>query len=79
MVLPAEAVLEIQVSAVHREMGITIDGQIGYCLKEGDIVRIKRSLFPTLLIKWQDRSFFEVVRRKLHRESSDVSRVGGKR
>jgi NAD+ kinase len=78
MVLPAEGVLEIRVSAVHREMGMTIDGQVGYCLKEGDIVRVKRSPFPTLLIKWQERSFFEVVRQKLQGESSDVSRVGGK-
>jgi NAD+ kinase len=47
-------------------------------LKEGDIVRVKRSPFPTLLIKWQERSFFEVVRQKLQGESADVSRVGGK-
>ncbi|MFC7440972.1 NAD(+)/NADH kinase [Laceyella putida] len=77
MVLPAEAVLEIHVSAVHHEMGITIDGQIGYCLKEGDVVRVKRSRTPAHLIKWQDRSFFEVVRKKLQGESVD-SRVGGK-
>lgn len=77
MVLPAEAVLEIHVSAVHREMAITIDGQIGYCLKEGDVVRVKRSRTPAHLIKWQDRSFFEVVRKKLQGESVD-SRVGGK-
>ncbi|RMB04100.1 NAD+ kinase [Thermoactinomyces vulgaris] len=77
MVLPSESVIDIHVSAVHREMGITIDGQIGYCLKEGDIVRVKRYKHSALLIKWQDRSFFEVVRQKLQGESVDVSRVGG--
>ncbi|MBA4600918.1 NAD(+)/NADH kinase [Thermoactinomyces sp. AMNI-1] len=78
MVLPSESVIEIQVTAVHKEMGITIDGQIGYDLKEGDVVRVKRSKDFALLIKWQDRSFFEVVRQKLQGESSvDVSRVGG--
>lgn len=78
MVLPADAVLEITVSASHHDMGITIDGQMGYPLQEGDIVRVKRSAFPALLIKWQERSFFEVVRRKLQGESVDVKRVGGK-
>lgn len=78
MVLPSESVIEIKVTAVHKEMGITIDGQIGYDLKEGDVVRVKRSKDFALLIKWQDRSFFEVVRQKLQGESSaDVSRVGG--
>jgi NAD+ kinase len=68
MVLPAEAVLEIQVSATHHEMGLTIDGQLGYCLKTGDTVRIRRSPFNTLLIKWQERSFFDLVRKKLQGE-----------
>lgn len=77
MVLPAEAVLEIKVSATHHEMGMTIDGQLGYCLKADDIVRVKRSPFNTLLIKWQERSFFEVVRKKLQGENADESRVGG--
>lgn len=78
MVLPSESVIEIKVTAVHKEMGITIDGQIGYDLKEGDVVRVKRSKDFALLIKWQDRSFFDVVRQKLQGENSaDVSRVGG--
>lgn len=77
MVLPAEAVLEIHVSASHHDMGITIDGQLGYCLKNGDVVRVKRSHTPANLIKWQDRSFFEVIRKKFQGESVD-SRVGGK-
>jgi NAD+ kinase len=79
MVLPAEAELEVRPSSVHREMCVSIDGQIGYALHEGDLVRVRRSPFPALLIKWQDRSFFEVVRRKLQGEGVDASRVGGKR
>lgn len=77
MVLPAEATIEIQVTATHHEMGITIDGQLGYGLKTGDHVRVRRSPHNTLLIKWQERSFFEVVRKKLQGEGIDESRVGG--
>jgi NAD+ kinase len=68
MVLPAASVLEIQVSAVHHEIGMTIDGQLGYVLETGDRVKVQRSKYHTLLVKWQERSFFEVVRKKLQKE-----------
>lgn len=68
MVLPAESVLEVKVSAHHTEMGVTIDGQLGFDLKSGDIIRIQRSNHRTLLVKWRERSFFEVVRKKLQGE-----------
>ena len=68
MVLPAKSVLEVKVSAHHTEMGMTIDGQMGYDLQSGDIVRVQRSHHRTLLVKWKERSFFEVVRKKLQGE-----------
>jgi NAD+ kinase len=69
MVLPAEAELEICVYATHQEMGMTIDGQMGYCLRAGDLVRVRRSPYAARLIKWRERSFFEVVRKKLQGEN----------
>jgi NAD+ kinase len=69
LVLPAESILEVQVSAVHHEISMTIDGQLGYILKAGDCVKVRRAKYHTLLIKWQERSFFEVVRKKLQGES----------
>ncbi|WP_093292199.1 NAD(+)/NADH kinase [Thermoactinomyces sp. DSM 45892] len=66
MVLPAESELEVRVSATHHEMGMTIDGQIGFEILEGDLIRIRRSQNQTYLVKWKERSFFEVVRKKLH-------------
>lgn len=68
MVLPARSILEVKVSAHHTEMGVTIDGQQGYDLQSGDIVRVRRSDHRTLLVKWRERSFFEVVRKKLQGE-----------
>lgn len=66
MVLPPDGILEIRVSSTHRDIGLTIDGQLGYRLEVDDIVRVSRSASVTLLIKWKERSFFEVVRKKLH-------------
>jgi NAD+ kinase len=77
MVVPAESILEIQVSAVHHEIGMTIDGQLGYVLETGDRVKVQRSKYHTLLVKWQERSFFEVVRKKLQKEYEESERGGG--
>lgn len=76
MVLPAASILEVQVSAIHQEMGLTIDGQLGYPLQSEDIIRIQTSTFETHLIKWQERSFFQVVRKKLYGEIVD-DKMGG--
>lgn len=72
MVLPAECMLEIKVSATHHDLGLTIDGQLGYRLKVDDIIRVKVSRFVTSLVKWKERTFFEVVRKKLQGEQEDV-------
>jgi NAD+ kinase len=68
MVLPADSILDIEVTATHREIGLTIDGQEGFTLERGDIVRVRQSSSHTYLIKWKERSFFEVIRKKLHEQ-----------
>lgn len=65
MVLPAESTLETRVFADHQEMEFTIDGQVSFRLEGNDIIRIRRYPMNTRLIKWKERSFFEVVRKKL--------------
>ncbi|MBO8163125.1 MAG: NAD(+)/NADH kinase [Brevibacillus sp.] len=68
MVFSAEQVIRVEVDAVHQEMGLSIDGQFGYRLEGGDIIYVKRSPHVTPLIKWNDASFFQVIRNKLHGE-----------
>lgn len=79
MVLPAESVLEVRVSATHQDIGLTIDGQLGFRLNVDDVIRIRRSPYNTLLIKWQERSFFEVVRKKLQGDTDEDPGLEGKR
>ncbi|SFS93001.1 NAD(+)/NADH kinase [Marininema halotolerans] len=79
MVLPAEGIIEIKVNATHQDIGLTIDGQEGYVLKAGDIIRVRVSSHITSLIKWRERSFFEVVRKKLQGEQEETSRVEGRK
>ncbi|WP_027417561.1 NAD(+)/NADH kinase [Aneurinibacillus terranovensis] len=68
IVLPAEEEIHITVDATHQDMGMTIDGQLGYPLQVNDEIVIRRSPYATPLIKWKARSFFEVVRKKLQGE-----------
>lgn len=68
MIFSADQVIRVEVDAVHQEMGLSIDGQFGYRLEGGDVIRIKRSPHVTLLIKWKGSSFFQVIRSKLQGE-----------
>ncbi|QZT32661.1 NAD(+)/NADH kinase [Caldalkalibacillus thermarum TA2.A1] len=58
--------ITIEVSATHQEIGLSVDGQIGYQLEVFDQIRIRRSPYTTILIKWKDRTFFDVIRDKFH-------------
>ncbi len=71
MVLPGNSELMITVSATHQDMGVTIDGQIGFRLEVDDQIKIRGSQCITSLIKWKERSFFEVVRKKLQGDQDE--------
>lgn len=79
IVLSAEDCLYIRVSATHEDIGLTIDGQLGFKLKVDDIIRVRRAPYSTLLVKWKESSFFEVVRKKLQGDTGDVPQLEVKR
>jgi NAD+ kinase len=65
IVLSGEQVVRVEVSASHHDMGLTVDGQVGFTLSRNDTVIVKRAPYETTLIKWKEREFFDVLRRKL--------------
>jgi NAD+ kinase len=66
IVIPGSEVVEVVpgASAPH-DIFVTYDGQSGYPLERGDIVRVRRSAHPLRLVKAPARSYFEVLREKL--------------
>lgn len=66
LVLPADAVLEVEVRPRSEQPVLTVDGQSGTSLEPGDRVRASRSGQPVKLVQFPGRSFFSVLRRKLH-------------
>jgi NAD+ kinase len=66
IVIPASAVVEVQPHVSDGdEVFVTYDGQSGYPLRHGDVVRVTRSDRLLRLVKAPARSYFEVLREKL--------------
>ncbi|MDH5307893.1 MAG: NAD(+)/NADH kinase [Myxococcales bacterium] len=66
LVLPATCAVEICVRDTRGgEVRLTVDGQVGCELGEGDCVRVHRSAHPILLLVSPERNSFEAMRTKL--------------
>jgi NAD+ kinase len=58
--------LKVKVELDSREAGLTVDGQVAFHLKSGSSVLIRKAGHMVNLIKFRDRSFYEILRTKLH-------------
>jgi len=66
LVLPGSSVVELTVLASRGgEVHLTVDGQVGRALEEGDVVSVRRSEQPARLLVPPGRNRFEVMRKKL--------------
>ncbi len=66
LVVPDRSIAELSLRAGDSEVYLTLDGQVGHPLKKKDRVRVRRSRQPILMVRSRRRSYFEVLRRKLH-------------
>jgi NAD+ kinase len=58
--------LKVVVELAHREAVLTIDGQVAFALKSGSSVLVRKAKHFVNLIKFKERSFYDILRRKLH-------------
>ena len=65
IVLGLESRIEIRLESVSEEVYLTLDGQQGFPLSTTDLVRIECCPDPVHLIADQNRSYFQVLHRKL--------------
>jgi NAD+ kinase len=67
IVIPASSTVEVRphIDSDADDIFVTYDGQTGYPLHAGDVVRIERAPQPLHLVKAPARSYFEVLREKL--------------
>ena len=70
VIVPGNAEIEIRFKSTFDDMAmVTGDGQTGIRLSEGDIITIKGSAKTTGLVKLSDKSFYEILNRKLQPQS----------
>lgn len=63
--LPPDAVVRLEVEDAPDEVLVTIDGQVGATLGEGQSLTVRRSAHPVGLMRFADSSFFTRLRLKL--------------
>lgn len=68
MIFNGDETIRVEVDAIHQEMGLSIDGQLGYRLEGGDQIYIRKSPYSTPLIKLNKSGFFEAIRTKFQGE-----------
>jgi NAD+ kinase len=78
VVLPATACITVAIDTGAEEVVLTVDGQVGSRLHDGDRVIAQRSDHPVRLIRFPGQTFFSVLRRKLRWGDVRPPEVGGK-
>ena len=65
LVLPPTAEVSVQAGDGPEELLVTVDGQVGTTFAVGEIITMRRSEAPTLLVRFPGMTFFARMRRKL--------------
>lgn len=65
LVVPDTAVIEVRLGLSRQQGYLSVDGQLGEPLEDGDVVYCRRSKYQVRLFKMPGRSFFSVLRTKL--------------
>jgi NAD+ kinase len=65
IVIPDDAVIELELRQENEGVVLTLDGQIGYTMRADDHVRITKSPTTFNLVQPPNRNYFDVLRNKL--------------
>lgn len=66
IVVTDESIISITVtSSFDEKVYLTLDGQVGFELREGDSVEVRKALKTTSLVMSRSRDYFEILRTKL--------------
>jgi NAD+ kinase len=65
IVLPDNVMVEIVLRSLNEDVFLTLDGQVGFSLRQNDTVEVKKSEFKTKLYIPCERDYFQILRTKL--------------
>ncbi len=63
--LPDTSVVAVKLVTQSEDVALTLDGQIGYALKQNDVIEIRKSPYRVKLIKHPAKDYYEILRTKL--------------
>lgn len=64
LVIPPDSEVQVTLQSGQAEVMLTVDGQLGMHLQNGDIVRVKKSQCRARFIKLNNQTFFDILREK---------------
>lgn len=65
LVLSGSSLVECRIMESRGDLYLTIDGQEGFPLHVGDVIRVRRAAHRAHLVRAASRDFFEILRRKM--------------
>ncbi|MBE0425663.1 MAG: NAD(+)/NADH kinase [Nitrospirae bacterium] len=65
IIMPDNILVEIILKSHNEDVFLTLDGQVGFSLKQDDVVEVKKSKFKTKLFVPCERDYFKILRTKL--------------
>lgn len=65
IVMPDTIIVEIVLKSSTEDVFLTLDGQVGFSLRQEDVVEIKKSEYKTKLFIPCERDYFQILRTKL--------------
>jgi NAD+ kinase len=65
IVVPDTSRIEVTLKSLAEDVFLTLDGQVGFSMRQNDIIVIEKSPFKTRLLIPHERNPFQVLRRKL--------------
>jgi NAD+ kinase len=65
IVMPDDVRIEIMFKSLNEDVFLTLDGQLGFSLKQHDVVEVKKSRYKTKLFVPCERDYFQILRTKL--------------
>lgn len=71
MVTVPDHCVTIRFASPNDELLLTVDGQYGEALQQGDEVRVERARVKTRLIRLHDRTFYDILRNRFIQQFGD--------
>jgi NAD+ kinase len=65
IVLPDDVHVDIILKSMNEDVFLTIDGQVGFSLRQNDIVQVRKSKLKARFFTPCERDYFEILRTKL--------------